>query len=328
MPIQQKTLRKILGWLTLATTLVILYLGLWPYNIGSAAGIHWIKTSNGARRLVIFPPNEVEWLKDGPGLHFGDYGSIFSAGDFAAKATAGTGSTFEVWLEPAVTEDFTTTLAFSKEENPLQFRMRQLEDSLSVSRTRRDAEQEAHNDRIWVEHVFHEHQKLLITLSSGSEGTAVYLNGKLRQNYPQLKLDASDFTGRFVFGNSPLGHETWGGELRGMAIFPFEADAGTARSHYEIWSAGADFSTETLASASALYQFKEGVGSVTRSAVAGAPDLMIPASFRTMRPILLAPFWKEYDGNWDYWVDTFMNVIAFVPFGFLLCGYMKKGVEL
>jgi VanZ family protein len=258
-------------------------------------------------------------------LHFGDYGSIFSAGDFKADSASNTGCALEVWLEPAVTEDFTTTLAFSTESNPLQFRLRQLEDSLSVSRNTLNEKHAIHNDRIWVQHVFREHQPLLITLSSGPNGTAVYLNGKLRQNYPGFKLSDRDFTGRLVFGDSPLGHETWGGDLRGLAIYPHEISADRVKNDDDVWSSGAEFPADAAASATALYLFREGSGRVTRSSVASAPDLVIPAKFESMRPVLLKPFWEEYNGNWEYWADLLVNILAFVPFGFLFCGYLTVG---
>jgi len=316
--------RKILGGITLVVLATILYLGLWPNNVRSNGGIHFTKTPQG-RRLVIFPPNEVEWLKDGPGLHFGDYGSIFSKTEFAASPNGADGCTFEVWLAPAVTEDYdTTTLAFSTKENPLQFRLRQLEDSLSVSHDTLDEKHHIHTDKIWVDHVFHERQQLLITLASGSNGTTVYLNGKLRAHHPGFKLKATDFTGTFVFGNSPQGHETWGGDLRGMAVYPFEMSVDQAQQNYGIWKSGGKFPPKAVASAGALYYFAEGTGSVTRSAVAGAPDLYIPESYQSLRPILLKPFWREYDGTWGTWIDAFLNVMAFVPFGFFLCAYLKN----
>ena len=324
---QIKRLRKILGWMTLLVLGAILYLGLWPYSIGSNRGAHWLKTPNGGE-FVLFPANEVEWLKDGAGLQFGDYGSIFSKTDFVVASKESAGCTFEVWLEPAVTEDFTTTLAFSTEENPLQFRLRQLEDSLAVSHDTLDEQHRIHTDKIWVEHVFQAHQRLLITLSSGRNGTAVYLNGKLRRNYPTFHLKATDFTGRLVFGNSPLGHETWLGVLRGLAIYPAEIDAERAKQDYAIWNSGAKFPAEIASTATALYFFEEGSGRVARSAVAGAPDLYFPRSFEALRPALLKPFWQEYDGNWEYWVDTMLNVVAFVPLGFFLYGYLTSGSDV
>jgi len=323
MQAQLRRFRKLLGLLTLAVLAAILYLGLWPYNFSAPSGVHWLKASSRSR-LIVIPPNEVEWIENSRGLHFGDFGSIFSLANFAAGSNSSDGCTFEVWLEPAVTEDFTTTLAFSTEHNPLQFRLRQLEDSLAVSHDTLDEKGRIHTDKIWVEHVFHEHTPLQITLSSGPNGTGVYLNGKLRRNYDGFHLRSSDFTGRFVFGNSPVGHETWAGLLKGIAIFPTAVSAQRATEDFAVWNSGSEFAPSVASSAVALFYFKEGQGRVTRSEIAGVPDLILPHSFQTMRPILLKSIWEEYDGNLDYWIDTLLNVIAFVPLGFFMCSYFSS----
>lgn len=320
---QEKKVKRLLGAATLLVWLGILYAGLWPYNISSIEAVHWIKESVQKRKLVVLPPNEVNWRADGKGLHFGDYGSIFSDGDFAAGASDG-GCTFEVWLEPEVTEDLTTTLAFSRRENPLQFRLRQLGDSLSVSRNEIAADGKPVNTRLWVEHVFKGHEKLLITLASGADGTSVYLNGKLRQRFEYFRLKPQDFTGRFVFGNSPLGHETWGGELRGMVLYGTQLTAAQVERDYAAWSADAPFAA-AAGPVNALYLFHEGSGSVIRSAVRGAPELIVPDRFQAMRPKFLEPFWEEFEPTGRYALDTLLNIVAFVPLGFLLRAFLTRG---
>ena len=321
MKTQTDNLRRILGWLTLIVLVLILYLGLWPYNFSSPIGAHGRAGGESARWSVL-PPNEVEWLKNGPGLHFGDYGSIFSTADFKASSASSEGCALEIWLEPALTEGFATTLAFSTEDNPLQFRLRQYEDSLLVSHDTLDQKHKTHTDEVSVEHVFRKHQRLLITLSSGANGMTVYVNGKPKKSREGFKLTARNFTGRLVFGDSPVGHESWGGDLRGLAIYPRELSAERVKKNYEVWSSGAGFPADVAATATALYLFEEGTGSVTRSSVVGAPDLVIPATLKTLRPILLRPFWKEYEVGWEYWADVLVNILAFVPFGFSFYGYL------
>ena len=320
MKTQTKNLGRALGWLTLMFLAVILYLGLWPYNFGSPAGTHG-GAGLQATHWMVLPPNEVEWLKNEPGLHFGDYGSILSTADFTA-GPPGAGCALEVWLEPALTRDVTTTLAFSTQRNPLQFRMRQFDDSLVVNLDTIDEKSEIQDHQLWVSHIFKEHQRLLITLSSGANGTAVYTNGKLKRNYEGFHLTVGDFTGRLVFGDSPLGHQFWSGNMRGLAIYANEISADRVKENYEVWSSGAEFPADVATSATALYRFREGTGNVIRSSVPGAPDLVIPATLETMRPILLKAFWKEYDNRREYWADVLVNILAFVPFGFLFYGYL------
>jgi len=318
---------KLLGWISLAVVAAILYLGLWPYNVRMASGAHWQGNSkNGV--LGIFPPNNVAWLKDGAGLRFGKYGSIFSKTDFTATANQTEGCTIEVWLEPAVTEDFTTTLAFSTETNRLQFRLRQQEDALYVSHDTPGEKQRLRRQRIWIDHVFQQGERVLVALTSGPNGTAVYLNGKLRQRYENFRLRSDEFTGRMIFGDSPMGHDTWGGTLLGLAIYQEERSAGQVGEDFRKWNTGDKSQLARVHSPRALYLFEEGNGRVAHSAVAGAPDLEIPETFQTLRPRFLQPFWTEYTGDSHYFVDIFLNIAAFVPLGFFLRGYLKIGAGI
>jgi VanZ family protein len=274
---------------------------------------------------MVLPPNEVKWLKNGPGLHFGDHGNIFSTADFKPVSASNDGCALEVWLEPTFGRNSATFLAFSTKSNPVQFHLRQYENLLLVDRNSLDEEHKIPTNGVAVEQVFRQHQRLLITVSSGTNGMSVYVDGKLKAFKEGFKLTATNFSGRLVFGDSPEGHQSWSGDLRGLAIYPTEISAERVQKDYEMWNSGAEFPADVVASATALYLFKEGTGYVTRSSVAGAPDLAIPARLETLRPVLLKPFWKEYERSWEYWADVLVNILAFVPFGFLFCGYLAVG---
>ena len=273
----------------------------------------------------MLPPNEVQWLQNGPGLHFGNYGSIFTTADFPASSVKSEGCALEIWLEPALTLDVATLLAFSTPDNPLQFRLRQYKDSLLVIHNALDKKGRLQTNEMAVDRVFRQQQRLLVTVSSGAKGTVVYVNGELKGFREEFHLSATEFTGRLIFGDSPGGHESWGGDLRGLAVYPYQLTKERAKADYDAWHSGREFPADLLARATALYEFKEGTGNATRSSVASAPDLVIPARLETMRPVLLKPFWKEYDNRWEYWADVLVNILAFVPFGFLFYGYLRVG---
>ena len=322
--LQKNKLGSVLGWLTLGMLLVILYLGLWPYNFGlptrTRDGSRW----KGGIRLML-PRNEVEWLKNGPGLHFGDYGSIFSLEDFRPRPAKKENCALEIWLEPALTEDVATLLAFSTEKDPLQFRLRQYKDSLLVIHDSLDQKRGIQTNEMAVDHVFQQQRRLLVTVSSDEKGTAVYVNGELKGFREGFQLSATEFKGRLVFGDSPEGHESWGGDLRGLATFPYDLSAQRVKADFDIWNSGQEFPVDLLGSPTALYEFREGSGNATRSSVDSAPELVIPARLETMRPVFLKPFWKEYENKWEYWADVMVNILAFVPLGFLFCGYFTAG---
>lgn len=324
---RNENLANFLRRLTLLVLAAILCLGLWPFNVRWSDILHWMTSSNG-EGPAIFPKNNVAWLTDGPGLRFAQYGSIFS--DKELESTAGLdnsgGCALEAWIEPTSPNYVTTVLAFSTERDPLQFRLVQLENSLEVSRQVRDSAGRIQNGSIVVDHVFpfRKIERLLIAVSSGANGTTVYVNGKPRRSTTTFLMRPGDLTGRMIFGDSPHGRQTWIGNLRGLAIYPEEISSEQASRDYDVWNSQAEFPASALPPARALYLFREKSGRTARSSIEGAPEFSVPESFVTLRPTFLKPFWTEYESNWQYWINTILNVAAFLPFGFFFYGYLLK----
>ena len=173
-----ENLRNILRWLTLLVLAAIFCLGLWPFNVRWSDILDWTTSSN-RKGPIIFPSNNVEWLKDEPGLRFGQYASIFSdkKAEFTAEVDDPEGSSLEVWIEPTSPNYVTTVLGFSTERNPLQFLLRQLENSLEVSRQVRDGSGRLHIESILVDRVFpyRKRERLLIERAQvhGLEGAEI-----------------------------------------------------------------------------------------------------------------------------------------------------------
>ena len=64
-------------------------------------------------------------------------------------------------------------------------------------------------------------------------------------------------------------------------------------------------------------------GSVIRSQVPSAPDLVIPERFFVLNKWFLEPFWKEFRPGWSYWKDVAVNIVGFIPLGFFFCSYFS-----
>jgi VanZ family protein len=89
--------------------------------------------------------------------------------------------------------------------------------------------------------------------------------------------------------------------------------------HYQAWLAG---NAQALDGARALYTFEEGGGSVVHNrAPSTEPDLLISTRLKRFRPKILEfphPF-KKSDVE-----DTIINIVGFIPFGFLLTLYLRN----
>src|SRR5262245_27225093 len=93
-------MQRMLGAASLAVLALILFLGLWPNRPLSSNGtIEWWT----ALRLPggFFASNQVRWLEGERGLQFGDYGSVFSATEFALAHNSRNFG-IEVWMEPGI----------------------------------------------------------------------------------------------------------------------------------------------------------------------------------------------------------------------------------
>lgn len=294
------------GLLKLTCVLVlcgILVAGLWPFHA---------------------PRNAVSWLSNRNGLLFGDYGSILSAGEFRPSASQDGPCSLEIWLQPAATFDSNDIVAFSTEKNPVQFAVAQSGDDLFVIRNVVDPRQYLRRSHLAIDHAFRAGNKLLITITSGPRGTIVYLNGTMAKTSSKFAFSSKDFAGELVIGNSPVQNNTWGGQLWGLGIFDRDLTAAEVLQHYDSWSK--DLAPQLVAKEDtrALYLFNEGEGRVVHNQVPSGPDLRIPEQYFVLHKKFLEPFWKEFRPNWAFARNVILNVVAFVPLGFVFCGYFSS----
>src|SRR5919108_36845 len=265
------------------------------------------------------PSNHVTWLSDENGLRFNGGGIVLSSRDFElADSRSTAGVSLEFWLEPSQEKSSAALLSFSSHDNPEQFRLRQSHDFLLVIQELFATSRHTAARWLWVPHAFQVHKRRFITITSGTQGTTVYLDGILAESLSTFRIRAKDFTGQLIVGTSPVAYDTWRGKLFGVVVFGRELAAAQVSDHYQAWLNGR---TELVQSdhPAALYTFGERSGSVVHNQVISGPDLAIPASFRVpYKPFLKSP-WREFYPNQAYVLDVFVNIAGFVPLGFFFC---------
>jgi VanZ family protein len=173
----------------------------------------------------------------------------------------------------------------------------------------------------YADHIFRPGKLALVTISSGPNGTAVYLDGKTASFFPQWKLSRSDLSGQIVLGTSPTMYEPWVGELQGLAVYSKELTIQDALRHYREWvdpSGPADND-----GAIARYRFVEAAGAEVRDDVASGPNLEIPAIFAVPHKALLRSMTKEFHPTRKYVMDVLVNIAGFAPLGLIACAYFS-----
>ena len=200
--------KKVLGVICGAVLVGILTAGLWPFHA---------------------PKNEVSWLSNGNGIHFGNYGVILSPNALGLAGLRDTTScSVEIWLQPANLDVGGTILAFYQPETrTVGFSLHQSIDDLLLRRGTYPRRVKA---KLYVPHLFLKSEQPFVTITSGAQGTVVYVNGALALASPQFGLTSRDLTGQLVVGNDPLADDGWQGQLRGLATYnrALTRDAGFA----------------------------------------------------------------------------------------------------
>lgn len=278
----------------------ILVAGLWPFHA---------------------PENQVSWLSEGGGLLFGDYGSLLSAGAFNVSKS-NKGASIEILLEPSLIDDAGTILSFySPNSGSTSFALRQSLDDLALLRKDLRQRHTGRAARIYADHVFRPRMPVFLTVSSSEGGTLVYVNGALARMSRDFRISSEDLSGQLVIGNSSVTTDTWSGRLRGLAIYDRQLSARQVAQNYQSWVGSGRPSVPAADGTVALYLFNESKGNTVHNFVDSTTDLLIPQRFFVLHePFLVRP-WNEYFPGWSYWKDVGVNIVGFIPLGFLFYAY-------
>src|SRR6266581_1889282 len=182
------------------------------------------------------PANHVAWLGDENGLRFSGRGIILSSGTFEfPDSGTSAGVSLELWLEPLQEKYSNSLLAFSSPANPEQFRLRQSQNYLLILQESVPTSRHSAMTWLWVPHAFQARKRKFIAITSGGEGTTVYLDGIPGEKSPNFRISGKDFSGQLIVGGSPVAYDTWRGRLLGVALFGREVTAAQVSEHYQAW---------------------------------------------------------------------------------------------
>ena len=265
------------------------------------------------------PRNGVTWLGNQSGVRLSGHSTLWSSGSFPVlDGGNGDSCSIEMWLQPGLARDSSIILSFSTPENPLELTLHQYR-SLLIVETRVPGGWHPASI-IGADGVFRQGTPVFVTISSGREQTAMYVNGALARTFPGSRI-GPDCRGRLVFGTSPTMDESWRGQVRGLALYGGELTADQVRQHYETWTRGGSPAISDREDAVGLYLFNERSGDVVHNSIATGINLEIPARYKLVHQLFLQPFWHEYKPTGAYWKDILINIVGFMPLGFFFFAY-------
>jgi hypothetical protein len=191
--------KRLLGLVCAAVLIIILIAGLWPFHA---------------------PKNQVSWLSNGNGVHFGEYGVVFGSLESSLAASKdGISCSVEVWVQPDRSDIGGTILAFYKPESRnVALSVHQSIDDLLLQRVIVD-QRRPKKSKFYIGHVFRKNDPVFVTITSSAQSTSVYLNGIIVRTVPRFGLSSADLAGQLSAGNDPLVENGWQGQIRGLAIY-------------------------------------------------------------------------------------------------------------
>ena len=262
------------------------------------------------------------WLGTENGLRFGQHGTVLSSGKLKIGGSQDHPScSLEIWLQPGLTNDSNTLLAFYTPRNPLQFSLHQSDSDLVLQG---DAGSQQHKNRIarlHVDDVFRGGKAVFITITLSPQTTSVYIDGALAKATRGSPLSIGDFTGQLVVGDSPVGPDSWSGNLLGLAIYDRELTAPQVYQHFQGWMTKGRPAVASDEGSQAIYLFDEHSGSVVHNQVSPGVDLYIPERYVIADQTLLESPWSEFYVGWSYWKNVVINIVGFIPLGFFFYIY-------
>ncbi len=304
--------KKILFILCPLYALGLLCVGLWPFNF--------------------WPENKVAWLKDRNGVHFYGQGIIFSEPVVNSSKPPffyGGPVTLEICLQPDREPDSSLPHIFSLydgKESEIFF-LAQWKSGL-VLQTRI---LQPHGRRSYkaggIKDALRKGQGRVITITADQQGTNVYLDGKLEEAFPPYSFIPKNGTtpNQIILGNSPIGKDSWAGNIYGLAVYNRSLTADQVFHHFQNWANGKIASSPEKGSQVAIYLFNERAGTRIHDQI-NHLDLLMPPRFIVPQKNILVPPWEDFRLTFSFFQDVMINILGFIPLGFLITALTRKRI--
>ena len=303
---------KFLGSICLAILIIILIVGLWPFNF--------------------FPKNKVTWLPDKNGVCFPGQSMILSLdplNDPQQSLLNKKTITIEILIRPTEEPqgDINRILSmYDEKSSEITFLSQWKKHLIIRSRTKRTDANRWYRE-IGIDDAFRKEQDYLLSVVSGKEGTTLYINGQPVKTYPRHHLLDSITSKKvsFILGNSPVGKHSWKGRVMELAIYNRSFTPEEIFEHYQSYlENNFTMSSKKEEGHIGLYLFNEKLGATVHDYSNLNNHLTIPAIFRPVQRIILALPGQDFRWDKSFVQDTIVNLLGFVPVGFFFTAFLLK----
>ncbi|MGV7223927.1 MAG: VanZ family protein [Nitrospinales bacterium] len=268
--------------------------------------------------------NGAVWLKGEAGVQFNNDGLIF-AQPFLKQVDIGAsleqGFSIGLSLKPAAYKrgNFGFILSIHDGRDRDQFLVGQWRSHIIVMNGD-DYSHKRRHPRISVDTAHQNDKPLFLTLTTGKQGTRIYIDGHIAKSDPRLTLTLpTGPNSRMTLGNSVYGINAWKGEIQGLTVYGRDLTGDEVVSHFEQWAAAKSFRFAQARSPLLLYTFEEGQGTHVQDLSGNGAHLEIPQKMRVLQKrILSVPSRYNFELNRSLFSDVVVNLLGFMPLGLVL----------
>lgn len=278
----------------------------------------------GLRPKDFYFSNNARWNDDQTGIHFGKYSIAYTDSSFlpfAGRSDISNSLSIEIALKPSSMNDdrFKIILLLYNGDDSKQFLIGQWRSAIIIMNGN-DYNGKQGTKKIAVREALLPLKKRFLTITSGAEGTKVYINGQFARSKKDLilKVPNESARSRLIVGNSVYGNHSWIGDIYGLAIYGHTLTAKDAKFHFKRWFKEQNFSFAKEDEPKALYIFNEKSGKMAFDQTRGNHHLEIPSRMHILRRNVLAAPWNGVKLDRSFVIDVFLNILGFIPLGFLL----------
>ena len=263
----------------------------------------------------------MHWLAGTDGLLFGRYGTVFGS-KAPIPSLRSPATSVEIWAEPNRWDISATILTLYDARQRTLFAVRQSLTDIEIITEMRGKRRHVYADDGFGP-ALRQNRAVLVTITTASSGTVVYLDGTAFRTWHGLVLPPDAMAGRSILGDSPGEANSFSGKVFGLAIYGIWLNPDDVRRHYRAWAANHRPELRPEDAIQALYLFNERGGSSIHDYASVRGDLYIPTKYEVLEKERLKPFWREFEWSFSYWKGNLKNIIGFVPAGFVFYAYFR-----
>jgi hypothetical protein len=299
------------GWVgfTLAVFVVTLFFGLRPKRYHFS--------------------NDVTWLTKPPGIRFNGYGIAYTEPIkelSKAGAINANGFSIEIAMKPESYHGngFSFLFLIHNGEDGKQLVIGQYRSSLIVMNGD-DYDHKRKTKRISVKLAEDLSIPQFVTITTGKDGTRIYLDGRLMRKHKDLTLKIPEGeNARLLLGNSVYGRHNWQGDVLGLAIYRHPLSEQDVRTHFKHWFKEGCFLFAKKYKPDMLYVFDEKNEEKVMDRAGGNIDFHIPSKMKILNKRTLSSPWSRLTFNTEFFEDVMINLMGFIPLGFFLNATFAK----